>query len=518
MFTRQSIIQKTLQVGKFTLLSRLLGLMRDAIQVWFLGASGLSDAYITAWKVPNSLRKLFAEGALSASLVPSLVQKVRAEGRKSVSRMIALSFIVFEGMVLLVCALIMVYRSSFISFIAPGFSPEKVAQSAAYLLILMPFIFFVSTSAILASALQSVGHFLIPALGPAILNIVYIGGLTACIVLQLPVEALCWFALLGGSIQLSVHIIAYAWFNFRLNSISKEDVKQFLPVLLKFFLCLLSMSVMELGLFMDTSFGSLLPEGSLSLIFYANRWMAIPLGVFAVAFSTILLPHFSRVSAYAPRRLGFYVLEATKLVWWMIMPVAAMMALLSRHIFETIYLSSRFTVAHVDETAMLLVAFLCGLFFFAMNKILLNVYYSLHHTLIPGLIAAVALIGNFLLNKLLIGPFFTLGLVIATTISGIIQTVLLLAVLHYGFRLPLYLPDLVRFMAQSFVQCVIIGTPFFVVYKTILWGLSYFSSALVLFFVHSFGFWVWVLPLMLLYMMTLYYTNSMFRIRLLFIE
>lgn len=518
MFTRKSIIQKTLQVGKYTLLSRLLGLIRDTIQVWFLGATGLSDAYITAWKVPNSLRKLFAEGALSASLVPTLVQKVRVEGRGSVGKMVALSFIVFESIVLLICALAMLFRKPFIAFIAPGFSPEKVVQSSTYLFILMPFIFFISTSALLASALQSVGHFLIPALGPVLLNVVYIGGLIACIMFKLPVEALCWFSLLGGVVHLIAHVLMYIKLQFRLSAISKEDVMLFIPVLCKFFLCLLSMSVMELGLFIDTSFGSLLSEGSLSLIYYANRWMAIPLGVFAIAFSTILLPHFSRVSSYAPRRLGFYVLEATKLVWWLIIPVAAMMMVVSHKIFATIYLSSRFTMAHVDEAAVLLVAFLCGLFFFAINKILLNVYYSLHHTLIPGLVASVALLCNFLLNKLFIGLFYALGLVIATTISGIIQTILLLAVLHYGFRLPLYLKDLAGFVGQSSVQFVVIGAPFLIGYKLILWGFSYLPLLFISFFVYGLGFWFWALPLMMMYMASLYYTNPVFRIRLLFIE
>ena len=205
MFTRRSIIQKTLQVGKFTLLSRMLGLAREILLVRFLGASALSDAFITAFKVPNFFRKIFAEGALSAAFVPTLVQRVRKEGRAAVSGMIMLGFLIFEGMVLLLCAAIMWYAYFFVGLIAPGFSQEQIVSAALYLRIMMPFLFFISTSALLAGALQSVGHFLVPALGPALFNVVCITGLVVCLKFGLPVEWLCWFILAGGFVQTLVN-------------------------------------------------------------------------------------------------------------------------------------------------------------------------------------------------------------------------------------------------------------------------------------------------------------------------
>lgn len=266
MFTRQSIIKKTLQVGKFTLLSRLLGLVREFFFGRFLGASELSDAFITAWKVPNSLRKIFAEGALSAAFVPTIVQKVRSEGRQAIGSMMFLGFLIFEGMVLLLTALAMQHAYGFIALIAPGFSPDQIAKGATYLRIVMPFIFLISTSALLAGALQAVGHFFVPAIGPVLLNIMYIAGLVVCLAYKLPVEWLCWFIMVGGVIQLLAHVIAYLNLRFRFRVIGRDDLKQFVPILSKFVLCLLSMSVMELGLFIDTSFGSLLSKGSVSLI------------------------------------------------------------------------------------------------------------------------------------------------------------------------------------------------------------------------------------------------------------
>lgn len=518
MFTRQSIIQKTFQVGKFTLVSRLLGLVRDLLQAQFLGASALSDAFFTAWKVPNSLRKIFAEGALSAAFVPTIVQKVRLQGRQAVGSMMFLGFLIFEGMVLLLMAVAIQHAYGFVGLIAPGFSPEQVAKGAAYLRILMPFIFLISTSALLAGALQAVGHFFVPAIGPVLLNIVYIFGLIISMRFNLPVEWLCWFIMAGGVIQLLMHIIAYLNLQFTFRTVVWEDVKQFAPILSKFLLCLLSMSVMELGLFIDTSFGSLLSKGSVSLIYYANRWMGIPLGVLAIAFSTILLPYFARVSSYAPKRLGFYLLEATKLVWWVMLPVTIVMILFSHKIFETVYLSSKFSMAQVDEASVLLVIFLAGLFFFSINKILLNVYYALHHTLIPGLVGMGAVLFNTGLNWLLIDLLKAPGLVIATVVAGAIQTGLLFFILYRFFRLPLYTGTLWGFMGRSCAQIVLVGLPFLGLYFSIQYGIMLLPLAISTMLMHKLAFWLWAGPIAAVYMTTLYRTRQWFGVRLLFLE
>ncbi len=518
MFTRQSIIKKTLQVGKFTLISRLLGLTRDLLQARFLGASALSDAFFTAWKVPNSLRKIFAEGALSAAFVPTIVQKVRSEGRQAIGSMMFLGFLIFEGMTLLFTAVGIQYAHTLIAVIAPGFSPEQIASGAIFLRILMPFIFLISTSALLAGALQAVGHFIVPAIGPVLLNIMYIIGLIVCMTLNLPVTWLCWFIMVGGVVQLLAHVIAYLQLQFRFRAVAWDDLKQFLPILSKFVLCFLSMSVMEIGLFIDTSFGSLLSKGSVSLIYYANRWMGIPLGVLAIAFSTILLPHFSRVSSYAPKRLGFYLLESTKLVWWVMIPMTGIMMLLSERIFETIYLSSKFSMAQAHEASALLVIFLGGLFFFSINKILLNVYYALHHTLIPGLVAVFAVICNTVLNWFLIDLLGSAGLVLATVIAGIVQTVLLFFILRTFLGLSLYTGHMMSFMGRSLLQALLLSVPFLGLYYLAWYGMALLPSAFSYLLLHTLAFWAWAGPLAAAYMITLFVTKKWFGVRLLFLE
>ncbi len=515
MFTRKSIIQKTVQVGGSTLISRFLGIIREILMIRYMGASALSDAFITAWKVPNSLRKIFAEGALSAAFVPTIVQTVRKEGRKAVNGLMSLGFLVFEGVVLILCAVAMANTQFFIFFIAPGFSQEQIIASSTFLYILMPFIFLISTSALLAGPLQAIGHFAVSAFGPVFLNIIYILGLIVCLVFELPITTLCWFIMLGGVVQLLAHIAVYINYDFGVGKFNKADLKKFGWVLLRFIPCLVSMSVMEIGLFIDTSFASLLSKGSVSLIYYANRFMGIPLGVFAVALSTILLPHFSRISSYAPQRLGFYVLEATKLVWWVTIPVMLAMMLFSQKLFMTLFLSDKFSIMQAHEAGNILIASLIGLFFFAINKILSNVYYALHHTVIPALIAVGSVGTNILLNWLLIDHLQAVGLALATTAAAILQTIFLYGILSHYLKLNVYPQQLGRFFVHYTIQLAFIGVGFVALYQGIYYLMHSFMPVCL---TESMCLWFWVLPLCMLFMLTIYATRSLFGIRILFLE
>src|SRR3984885_5323236 len=304
-FSKKSIIHKTVQVAGSTMVSRVLGVIRELLTVKYLGAGIASDAFITAFKIPNSLRKMFAEGALSAAFVPAFIAVLRKDEKKAHSLM-SWGFIIFEGILLLLCELVMIFAPFVVYLIAPGFSQEQIAYTVPLLRILMPFILFISSGALLAGALQAMGQFFVPAFGPILLNIVFIIGLLICLTFHWPVEVLCFFILFGGFLLFVQHLVAYWQLNFKLGAPTVQARSAFFKLLPRFFVCFLSAGIMEISLFIDTAFGSFLPAGSLSLINYANRFMGIPLGVFAVAFSTILLPHFSRISVYAPKRLNFY--------------------------------------------------------------------------------------------------------------------------------------------------------------------------------------------------------------------
>ena len=151
--SKRSIIRKTMQVGGSTLMSRVLGIIREVLMVRYLGAGAMADAFITAWKIPNSLRKIFAEGALSAAFTPTMVKLIKEDKKDAANGLMSLGFLFFEGIVLALCTIVIITAPTVVWLMAPGFSPEQVARTVPFLRILMPFIFFISISALLAGAL-----------------------------------------------------------------------------------------------------------------------------------------------------------------------------------------------------------------------------------------------------------------------------------------------------------------------------------------------------------------------------
>ncbi len=516
---KKNIIQKTIQVGTSTLASRILGLVREVLMSRYLGVGIMADAFVAAYKIPNSLRKIFAEGALSAAFIPTLVKLVKEGKRDDANGLISLGFLVFEGIVLVLCILVILTAPTVVWLMAPGFSQEEIARAVPFLRILMPFIFFISSSSLLAGALQSVNHFFVPAFSPILLNIVFIASLTLCLINKLPVEYLCFFILCGGCLQFLWHIATFFKLQFSFGAISSRVKQIFSSVFVKFGNCLLSMSVMELSLIIDTQFASWLPTGSVALIYYANRFMGIPLGVFVTAFSTILLPHFSRVVTYAPKRLSFYLLEATKLFFWVTIPISFLMIFFSRDIFTTIFLSDKFPMEKVCQASVVLIAFMSGLFFFSLNRILLNLYYALHNTRIPALVSIVATLTNITLNWFFIDLLQAPGLALATVIAALVQTVLYTSYLYVYAEFTFYFKEFALFVLCYMVQLIITGTLFVWCYYVVRGFIEQFLPGYVAcLLLYKLPFWFWVGPLCLLGFAALYYFRAFFRVRVYFLD
>lgn len=520
--SKKSILKKLFQVGGNTLISRFLGLTREILLMRYLGVGVFADAFTAAFLIPNSLRKIFAEGALTAAFVPTFINLYEKDGREKADALLSLAFLAFEGTVLLLCALVMWKPEFTLSLIVPGFSPEQVAATVPCLRILMPFIFFLSSSALLAGALQSVNHFFVPAFSPVLLNGFFIGGILVCLSSGLPVEYLCVFILCGGLAQFLMHVFAYISLKFMFHMPRRETLSSFGHVLSKFMLCFLSMSVMEFNLIIDQRFASYLHVGSVTLIKYASRFMGIPLGVFAVAFSTILLPHFSRISISDPKRLSFYLLECSKFVFWVTIPATFIMGFLSKDIFLTLFASSssKFPAHLVSEAGMILLGFLTGLFFFSLNKILFNLFYSFHDTRRPMYIAIIATALNVLFNYILVGIWGGVGLALATSLSGLVQMALALYFLHSHHNFQLDFHVFGAFAKNYAVQLLCVLTPFYFMYtlsrnlieKLFVAGWPHF------FMIKSFGYWLWVSPIMLFCFYVLYKTRKTFAIELYFLD
>lgn len=519
---KKSIIQKTILVSFSLLVSKFLGIIRDVIQIRYLGVGALSDAFNIAIKIPTVLRKIFAEGAFSAAFIPTIVKVMQEDDERQASRLMTSMYILFGALILGLCILVSLFPEAVIDICAPGFRAKAVELKTATNLIriLIYFVFFIFSSALLAGALQAKMHFAVPSWGPALLNIFYIGGMLICLHFGLPVDIFAYFLLLGGLVQVLLYLFVYFRLKFTFLWPNKKTRSYVKEVLYKFVPYVLSVSVVEINLFIDNRFASSLPTGSATLLNLSSRFMTLTLGAFAVAFSSILLSHFSRISRYAPKRLSFYLHESTQFVFWITVPVTLLMSFFAYDIFYTIFyrIAHNFTLSQVEEAASLLVAFLPGLFFFSLNKIVLSIYYSLHETKISTIITCVGTAVNVALNRLLMPSYGAWGIAVATSLAAVVQSLLFIFVLYRKFGFVLYYKRFVRFLGVYLAQLLSFSLIFYILYTLIVSFVNLYMPASADFLLHNIGLWLWVGPLSIALCGALYALRNKCGMKLYFLD
>lgn len=520
--TKRSLVTKTIHVGLSTVASKALGMVRLLLEAQYLGVNFIADAYFTAFRIPNSLRKIFAEGALTAAFVPTMIGVLKKEDREQASKLVTALFCCTQGFLLLMCIAIACNSTFVVKFLMPGWSTAhdgaKITAAISFLQILIYFIVFMSSSALLAGALQAIHHFGIPANAQIIINGIWIAQIYFCMYYQLPAHYLAIGMLLNGAFFLLIHLGAFYYYGFRFAKPDASTWHHFYEVLKKFLPCIISMGAVEINLFIDQTLTSYLPEGSASLLYYITGFIRVPLAVFATSFSTILLPHFARVHTYAPRRLNYYLLESSKLVFWVTIPLSLCMAFFAHKALGTFLLSDKFSLVQVDQGAQLLIVFAATLFFFSFNRILLNIYYAVHETTLPTVITVITTVINTVLNILLMQHFLVLGLVIATCTAEIIKTGLLLYMLKKRYHFHLYGWRFSQFAGRYLVQLLLLSILFYSSWRMIIFGLEYYLPAYVHLLVNSFLYWFWVCPLVGIVLLALYITKDRFGIKLHFVE
>lgn len=519
---KKAILKKTVLVSISLLMSKFLGVIRDVIQIRYMGVGALSDAFNIAFKIPQLLRKIFAEGALSAAFIPTIVRVMKQDSEQQASKLVSAMYILFGALILGLCILVSLFPETVIDLCAPGFKSKALElQTATRLIqILIYFVFFIFISALLAGALQAKMHFAVPSWGPALLNIFYIGGLLICLHFGLSVDNFAYFVLLGGLVQALLFLFMYFKLNFTFVWPDRKTATYVKEVLYKFLPCVLSVSVVEINLFIDNRFASSLPTGSATLLNLSSRFMTITLGAFAVAFSSILLSHFSRISRYAPKRLSFYLLESTQFILWITVPVALLMSFFSYDIFYTIFyrIAKNFTLEQVEEAASLLVAFLPGLFFFSFNKMVLSIYYSLHETKLSTIITCIGTVTNVLLNRVLMPHYGAWGIAVATSLAAVLQAILFVIVLKQKFGFVLYHKRFMRFFIVYLAQLTLFGVIFLILYKLGVQFVKLYMPGSADFLLYNIGLWLWVGPLCLILCGFLYMMRNKYGMKLYFLD
>jgi len=513
---KKDILRKTAQAGSATLMSRFLGIVREFLFARFLGVGAISDAFLTAFKVPAFLRKIFAEGALSAAAVPVFIKKVKEKNKKSVNSLMTTSFLFFEGLVFVLCLFVFFFTDKVIKIVAPGFSQEQISYAIPFLQILFPLIFFISSAALLAAALQAVNHFFIPAFAPALLNIAIVSTLIVCLKYNLQPIWLCFGVLFGGFLIFLSHLIFYLKYSFSFSGFSWSAYFDFKFILKKFLFCLLGIGIVEINLFIDMIIGSFLPKGSVTLLHYGGRFMSIPLGVFAVSFSNVLLSQFSRIVLYAPSRLRFYLLEITKFVTLVVVPAALFLFFVAEKIFSMVMFGKKVGAEQIFIAKWILIIYCVGLVFFCLNKILLNIFYSLKDTFTPTLALGISTIVNFIGN--IVGMYFwgVYGIPGSTVLSGIALTFLCFWFLRTKYKIVFYAGNFFDFLGRYLVQILLASTFFVIGYFSFLRFMKNFG--LDIFFSMQWGYWIIVFALGLLVALFIFLSRKLFGLKVYFLS
>jgi putative peptidoglycan lipid II flippase len=417
-------------VGGNTLLSRVLGFVRDLVVARVFGADGSTDAFFVAFKIPNFMRRLFAEGAFSLAFVPVLSEYKEQRARLELKVFID-DVAGTLGLVLLAVTLLGVLGAPWVVMLfAPGFigEPERLALAADMLRLTFPYLMLISLTAFAGGILNTFQRFGVPAFTPVLLNISLIScALWLAPLIERPIVALAWGVLLAGVLQLAFQLPFLGQLGLLPRPRFKprdEGVRRIIGLMIP---ALFGVSVTQINLLLDTLIASFLTAGSISWLYYSDRLMEFPLGILGVALGTVILPNLSKKHSRADAASFSSTLDwALRWVLLLGVPAAVGLLVLAGPMLATLFYSGNFSAADVTMATHSLWAYALGLVAFMAIKVLAPGYYSRQDTRTPVRIAVIAMLANMLLNLLLMLPLAHAGLALATTLSACLNAFLLL--------------------------------------------------------------------------------------------
>ncbi|MCL4800010.1 MAG: murein biosynthesis integral membrane protein MurJ [Burkholderiales bacterium] len=424
-----NLLRAMATVSSMTLVSRILGFVRDALIARLFGAGVATDAFFVAFRIPNLLRRLFAEGAFSQAFVPVLAAHKAREGEQAtrllVDRVATLLFLALVAATALgvLAAPAIVYVS------APGFSasPAKHELTVAMLRVTFPYILFISLVSLAGGVLNTWSRFAVPALTPTLLNLSFIAAaLVAAPYFEPPAMVLAWAVLAGGVLQLAFQVPFLA----RIGMLPRPrfapgdpGVRRILTLMGP---AVLGVSVAQVSLLANTIFASFLQTGSVSWLYYADRLMEFPTGLLGVALGTILLPSLAKHHAQAAGDEYARLLDwGLRLTLMLALPAALALAVVGVPLITTLFFYGEFTPNDVAMTRQALVAYSVGLAGLILVKVLAPGFYARQDIRTPVRIAIVSLGATLVMNAALIYPLRHAGLALAIGLGACLNAALL---------------------------------------------------------------------------------------------
>ncbi|WP_312803259.1 murein biosynthesis integral membrane protein MurJ [Atlantibacter hermannii] len=424
-----NLLKSLAAVSSMTMFSRVLGFARDAIVARVFGAGMATDAFFVAFKLPNLLRRIFAEGAFSQAFVPILAEYKSKQGEEATRLFV--SYV--SGLLTLALALVtvagIVGAHWVILVTAPGFvdTADKFALTEQLLRITFPYILLISLASLAGAILNTWNRFSVPAFAPTLLNISMIGfALFAVPYFHPPVLALAWAVTVGGVLQLlyqlphlkKIGMLVLPRFNFR-DAGAMRVMKQMGPAIV-------GVSVSQISLIINTIFASFLVSGSVSWMYYADRLMEFPSGVLGVALGTILLPSLSRSFASGNHQEYNRLMDwGLRLCFLLALPSAVALGILAEPLIAALFQYGKFNAFDAVMTQRALVAYSVGLTGLIVVKVLAPGFYSRQDIKTPVKIAIVTLIMTQVMNLAFIGPLKHAGLSLSIGLAACLNASLL---------------------------------------------------------------------------------------------
>lgn len=419
-------------VGAATLISRVFGYVRDMVLASFFGAGVAADAFIAAFRIPNLLRRLFGEGSLSIAFVPVFTAAMTTGDREDGLRL-AISALKLLLVGLTMVALTgVVAAPAIIHAVAPGFadSPEKMALTVVLTRIMFPYVVFISLVALCMGILNVMGHFAAPAVAPVLLNLSMIGALVITArfsdSVTVRVIGLAVGVLVGGVLQLALqlpYLVRHGIHFWKRSGIWHPRMKAVGLLMLP---TIFGAAVYQVNILVGTLLASLLPEGSVSYLYYADRLVQFPLGIFAQAAATAVLPSLSRQAAVNDHAgMGATVGHAMSLVLFLTIPAMVGLIVLREPIVTLLFERGAFDGRTTRLTSDALLYYALGLWAFSAVRIVVSTFYALQDTRTPVKTATVAIAANVVFGVVLMGPMKHSGLALATTLASILNLTLL---------------------------------------------------------------------------------------------
>ena len=434
-----------------TLISRILGYIKDMILAGFFGATGVADTFFVAFRIPNLLRELFAEGSMSAAFIPVLTEYQAKQGEQEARRLVRITFTFLLIVVGVLCLAGVIFSPAIVSVIAPGFlsDPEKFSLTVLLTRIMFPFLLFISIASLAMGALNIRRVFFIPSLAPVMLNISIIGAvLFIAPMMEQPIITVAAGVVLGGFMQ-----FAFQLPSFWKNGYSLQPAYDFGHAGLKKMALLImpatmGMAVAQINIFVSTILASYLPEGSVTYLYYSMRLIQFPVGIFGVAMAMAVLPTLSEHAVkgnYHELRNDFSF--ALRLLFFITVPAMAGLIALREPIVNLLFQRGRFDYAATVGTAQALLFYSIGIWSIVGVRTVTASFYSMQDTKTPVKIAAISVAVNVLFSIALMGPLKHSGLALANSLASGIN----FALLFYFLRKRLARVD-GRRIARSFLK------------------------------------------------------------------